>query len=186
MSFISTLNIIKVNFSLCTSRRHTGRSRNTASLNRNFGARRRWVVTSRPGRFDLVKEHQYPLNRKLCGLQGRSGRFGGKYLTSTGIRTPARPLRSLVAIPTALLRLHSNFYSYFICKQIFSTIQFVTLYYLSFTMYWLPCEMSGYTRTQSIRFHVVKCLLLVKLPYVCCGVDFECVFCQPHRILLTF
>ena len=45
---------------------------------------------------------RYPLDRKLGGPQSWSGRFGGEYksLVPTGIRTPARPVRSLIAVPS--------------------------------------------------------------------------------------
>jgi hypothetical protein len=33
-------------------------------------------LTSHLGRFTLGKEHPYPLNKRLGGPQGRSGRFG--------------------------------------------------------------------------------------------------------------
>ena len=65
-------------------------------------------LTFRPGRFNLGTEHRCPLNRKLGGPQSRPGDFGEKSRTYTGIRTPDRPTYSLVAIPTALLRLHLN------------------------------------------------------------------------------
>jgi hypothetical protein len=46
---------------------------------------------------------RYPLDRKLGGPQSWSGHFGGEVnsLVPIGIRTPARPVRSLVDIPSS-------------------------------------------------------------------------------------
>jgi hypothetical protein len=49
------------------------------------------------------EQPQYPMNRRLGGLQSKSGRFGLKnLLNATGSRTPDRPVRSLVTILTEL------------------------------------------------------------------------------------
>jgi len=57
-----------------------------------------WLA-SRPGRFTPDKERRYPLNRRLGGPQSRFRGFVKRYkfLVPTGIRTPNRPARSLVA-----------------------------------------------------------------------------------------
>jgi hypothetical protein len=49
--------------------------------------------TPRPGRFTPGKQTRYPLNRRLGGPQGRSGR-GSKISPSTRIRSPDRSARS--------------------------------------------------------------------------------------------
>jgi len=50
------------------------------------------------------KELRYQLNTRLGGAQNRNGRSGGeKSFALTGNRVPDRSVRSLVAIPTALL-----------------------------------------------------------------------------------
>jgi hypothetical protein len=57
--------------------------------------------------YPLRKSIRYPLDKRLGGPQGRSGRRGEeKIIDSTGLRTPARRSSSplLVAIPTALSR----------------------------------------------------------------------------------
>ena len=60
----------------------------------------KWSTVS-PERFTREKEHRYPLNRRLCGRQIRSGRFGEeKSIGPTVIRTVDHPARSLVTIPT--------------------------------------------------------------------------------------
>ena len=55
---------------------------------------------SLPGRFTPRKETRYPLNTGLCGTQSQAARFA-----PTGIRTPDRPARSIVATPTTQRRL---------------------------------------------------------------------------------
>ena len=48
-------------------------------------------LTSRPGRITPVKEHRYPLKRRLDGTQRRSARLAEeKSLAATGIWTPNR------------------------------------------------------------------------------------------------
>jgi len=56
------------------------------------------------------KETSYRLIRRLSGPEGRSGRFveRNKSLGLIGILTPDRPVRSLVTIPTKLLRLQQQ------------------------------------------------------------------------------
>jgi hypothetical protein len=58
-----------------------------------------WSV-SRTGRTLPPGKTRYPLYKKLSGPQGRSGR--AENLAPTGIRSPDRPTRSSVAIPTEL------------------------------------------------------------------------------------
>jgi hypothetical protein len=64
----------------------------------DLGIRRRWVVsfTSRP-LYPHRKSPWYPLDRKLGGLQSRSGRGGGgeKFPALAGTRTLGHPARSL-------------------------------------------------------------------------------------------
>jgi len=55
---------------------------------------------ARPGRNLPPGKTRYPLYRRLVGPQGRSGR--AENLAPTGIRSPDRPVRSSVAIPTEL------------------------------------------------------------------------------------
>jgi hypothetical protein len=55
---------------------------------------------ARPGRTLPPGKTRYPLYRRLGGPQGRSGR--AENLAPTGIRSPDRPARSSVAIPTEL------------------------------------------------------------------------------------
>jgi len=52
-----------------------------------------WVVNTTPRRLTPDKETQYPLCRRLGGLQDRSGRVS-KNLARTGIRSHGRPARS--------------------------------------------------------------------------------------------
>ena len=47
---------------------------------------------SRPDSSLLLGKTRYPLYRRLCGSQARSGR--AEYLVPTGIRSPNRPARS--------------------------------------------------------------------------------------------
>jgi hypothetical protein len=56
-----------------------------------------WVVSSTPRPYFT----RYPLYRRLAGPQGRSGQMR-KISTPTGIRSPDRPARSSVAVPTEL------------------------------------------------------------------------------------
>lgn len=49
---------------------------------------------------------QYPLNKRLDGPQGRSGRFGENCLFITEIQTPDRRVCSVVTTPTELPRLN--------------------------------------------------------------------------------
>ena len=60
-----------------------------------------WLA-SRRDHFSTGKEFLCLLDRRLCGPQSRSGRFGElkNLLPLTGIRTPRRPARSLVSAPT--------------------------------------------------------------------------------------
>jgi len=55
---------------------------------------------ARPGRTLPRGKTRYPLYRRLGGPQSRSGH--AEILVSTGIRSPDRPARSSVAIPTEL------------------------------------------------------------------------------------
>ena len=50
-------------------------------------------LASRPGRFNPQERPQYPLYRRLCGTQGRSGRVQ-KISPPTGIRSLDRPAHS--------------------------------------------------------------------------------------------
>jgi len=50
--------------------------------------------TPRPGRFTPGKETRYLLHRRLCGLQGQSGRVRKISPPPTGVRSPDRPARS--------------------------------------------------------------------------------------------
>jgi len=63
---------------------------------------------SRTGRFTPEKEQQYPLNRGLGGPQNRYGRFGEKKKSPVRgrIRTPDRPVHSLVSGHTMLTGAH--------------------------------------------------------------------------------
>ena len=65
-------------------------------------------LTSRPGRFNPGEQPRYLLNRKLGGIQSRSGGFAedNNLLPLPGF--PDRPVRSLVAIPSTLRRLLSG------------------------------------------------------------------------------
>jgi len=54
----------------------------------------------RPGRYLPPGKTRYPLYRRLGGPQGRSGR--AENLVPNGIRSPDRPARSSVSIPTTL------------------------------------------------------------------------------------
>jgi hypothetical protein len=64
-----------------------------------------WSV-SRAGRFTPKgKRFRYPLNRRLGGLEGRSGRFGEE-IAAGEIRTTGCPFCSVVTILTELFRLH--------------------------------------------------------------------------------
>ena len=56
---------------------------------------------SRPGRSLPPGKTRYPLYRRLGGSHGRSGQMW-KISPPTGIRTPDRPARKPVAIPTTL------------------------------------------------------------------------------------
>jgi len=55
---------------------------------------------ARPGRTLPLGKTQYSFYRRLGGPQGRSGQ--AENLVRTGIRSPDRPARSSVAIPTEL------------------------------------------------------------------------------------
>ena len=61
-------------------------------------------LTSRPGCFIPRKEPRYLLTRTLVGAWTPSGCFGEEPLSPTRIRTPDRPARSLVVVPTTLSR----------------------------------------------------------------------------------
>jgi hypothetical protein len=63
-------------------------------------------LTSCPGHFTTGKEPQYPLNRRLCGLQSLPKSFEkkAKSICPTGSRTPYRSTHCLVTIPTTLTR----------------------------------------------------------------------------------
>jgi hypothetical protein len=54
--------------------------------------------------FYLWEGTRYSLNKKLVWSHNRCGLFGEKLLALTGIRTPDRPLHSLVTIPITLSR----------------------------------------------------------------------------------
>ena len=58
-----------------------------------------WLAT-RPGPTLPPGKTRYPLYRRLGGPQGRSGE--AENLAPNGIRSPDRPARSSVAIPTEL------------------------------------------------------------------------------------
>jgi hypothetical protein len=60
-----------------------------------------WLA-SRLDHFSTGKGFLCPLDRRLCGLQSQSGRFGEQknLLPLTGIRNPRRSARSLVSAPT--------------------------------------------------------------------------------------
>jgi hypothetical protein len=68
--------------------------------------RRRSVVTANPGRFtpEEAPPPRCSLNRRLDGSQSRSGCFGKdkKYLSLAEIRTPDRPARRTVTIPSVV------------------------------------------------------------------------------------
>ena len=55
---------------------------------------------ARPGRTLPPGKTRYPFYRRLFGPQGRSGR--AENLVPAGFRSPDRPVRSSVAIPTEL------------------------------------------------------------------------------------
>jgi len=55
---------------------------------------------ARPGRTLPLGKTRYPFYRRLGGPQGRSGR--AETLVPTEIRSPDRPTRNSVAIPTEL------------------------------------------------------------------------------------
>jgi len=61
---------------------------------------------ARPGRNLPLGKTPYPFYRSLGGPQGRSGR--AENLVPTGIRSPDRPARSSVTIPTELPGPHFN------------------------------------------------------------------------------
>ena len=67
------------------------------------------------GRFTAWNWPLYSMNRSLNGPKSRSGRLGEEntLLPPTGIQTPDRPARSVVAIPTTLSRLPFTFYEVF-------------------------------------------------------------------------
>jgi hypothetical protein len=80
----------------------------------HLGTSWRWVVkfTPRP-LYPRGKSPRYPLDRRLGGLQSRSGRFGEEKIRDpTGTRTPTPRSSSpwLVAIPTTLSRLFFFFF----------------------------------------------------------------------------
>jgi hypothetical protein len=64
----------KVQLLLPTHCKHTGGSRDLAALTTSSLYRGEWS-TSHPVRFTPRKEPQFPLNRRLGGLQSRSERF---------------------------------------------------------------------------------------------------------------
>ena len=66
----------------------------------DHGTRRGEWPASRPGRTLPLGKTRYPLYRRLGGPQGRSGLE--ENVASTGIRSPDRPARSSVTIPTEL------------------------------------------------------------------------------------
>ena len=63
-------------------------------------------LTCRP-LYPMRKRFRYPLNRRLCGPQSWSGRFGEE-IAPVGIRTPGRTSCSVVTILTELFRLHHS------------------------------------------------------------------------------
>jgi hypothetical protein len=82
---------------LCTCRTAHRRSKCLALL----FTRRGEGSASRPGRSLPPGKTRYPLYRRLDGPQGQSGQVR-KISPPTGIRSPDRPARSSVAIPTEL------------------------------------------------------------------------------------
>jgi hypothetical protein len=70
------------------------------------------------------KSPRYPLDRRLGEPQGLSGHDGKVKLSPSGIEpwNPVHPARSLVAIPTELLRLSYNFFG---CKYFKVTYKIV-------------------------------------------------------------
>ena len=67
---------------------------------------------------------KYPLNKKLGGLQGRTGRFGENCLVITEIQTPDRRICSVVTIPTKLLRV--NIREFLKVKTLFSFLVYLS------------------------------------------------------------
>jgi len=77
----------------CTGRTaHRGR-RGIALFFLDDGTRRGEGSASCPGRSSPSGKNRYPLYRRLCGPQGRSGQVR-KISPPTGIRSPDRPARS--------------------------------------------------------------------------------------------
>ena len=76
------------------------RSRDIAPLILNQSTR--CELTSRSGRFNLVKEPLYPLNGRLGGFQSRSDRFGENKMFFPALGFEHRT--HLVTIPTELSR----------------------------------------------------------------------------------
>jgi len=64
------------------------------------------VSGQRPGRTLPPRKARYPFYSRLGGPQGQSGRV--EKLVPIGIRSPDRPARSSVAIPTELPGPHTN------------------------------------------------------------------------------
>ena len=92
---------------LCTGRTAHRGSRGIALPFHDHGTRRGEGSASRPGRCLPPEKTRYPLYRRLGGPQGRSGQ-ARKISPPTGIRSPDRPARSSVAIPTELSGPHGN------------------------------------------------------------------------------
>jgi hypothetical protein len=65
-------------------------------------------LTSRSGLFTPGKGKRYLLKGELGGPHGWSAQFGDGKTSPIGIRTPARPGRSTISIPTELHRPHHN------------------------------------------------------------------------------
>jgi hypothetical protein len=76
------------------------RGKGLVLLFQDHGIRRGEGSASRPGRSLPPGKTRYLLYRRLGGPQGRSGR--AENLAPTWIRSPDRPARSSVAIPTEL------------------------------------------------------------------------------------
>ena len=67
--------------------------------------------TSRHGRFNPGEEFRYSLNRRLGGPHARTGRFREEktLLVLTGVPTLDCPARSIVAVPTTLVKYYIIF-----------------------------------------------------------------------------
>lgn len=67
---------------------------------------------------------QFPLNKRLGGPQGTSGRFGENCLVITEIQTPDRRVSSVVTTPTELPRLNIREFLKF--ETLFSFLVYLT------------------------------------------------------------